>query len=126
MFVNKLFIYLFLLQLSIQFVGIFCISSGANEPIADNQLQLIAKDCAMQYCVDRDGLSLWLSLQNICSGQNANPYFLEINSNVSNDFSPFLVGTLCAMTSFISFLFGYSIGHTSFVYSKVKEEDNDF
>ncbi len=29
------------------------ISSGANEPIADNELGLTAKDCALQYCADK-------------------------------------------------------------------------
>jgi hypothetical protein len=127
---NKLFIYLFLLQLYIQFIEILCISSGANEPIADNELGLTAKDCSMQYCLEKDSLGLWLSLQNVCSEQNANPYFLEINSSqttIYNNYSPLVVGSLCAMTSLISLLLGYNIGHSyhkSFVYSKVKEEDD--
>ncbi len=126
---NNLFIYLFLLQLSIQFVEIFCISSGANEPIADNELGLTAKDCSMQHCLEKDGLALWLSLQNICSGVSANPYFLEINNSettIHNNYSPLVVGSLCAMASLVSLILGYSIGHTyhkPFVYSKVKEED---
>ncbi len=129
LFKNNLFTYLFLLQLSIQFIEIFCISSGANEPIADNELGLTAKDCSMQFCAEKDSLSLWLSLQNMCSGQSSNPYFLEINSSersVYNSYSPLVIGTLCAMTSLISLLLGYSIGHNynkPFVYSKIKEED---
>ncbi len=45
---------------------IHAISTGANEPIADNMLGLYAKDCALQYCQDRDGLSLWMTLVDTC------------------------------------------------------------
>lgn len=48
-------------------VGVQAISSGANEPIADNELGLTAKDCAMQYCEDLDALALWLSLVDVCT-----------------------------------------------------------
>lgn len=122
----KLFLALFLIKI----IGILCISSGANEPIQDNPLQLIAKDCSMQMCVDRDGISLWLSLQNVCSGQNANPYFFEINSQettIQYNVSPIVSASLCALSSVCSLILGYTIGHTyhkSFVYSKVKEEDD--
>ncbi len=128
-FKNKLFIYLFLLQLYIQFVGIMCISSGANEPIADNELGLTAKDCSMQFCIEKDSLGLWLSLQNKCL-QNANPYFLEINNsekNISNEYSSIVAGSLCAMASLVSLILGYTVGHTyykPFGYLKVKEEDD--
>lgn len=43
------------------------ISSGANEPIADNELGLTTKDCALQYCEELDALGLWLSLVDICT-----------------------------------------------------------
>lgn len=43
------------------------ISSGANEPIADNELGLTAKDCALQYCEELDALGLWLSLVDVCT-----------------------------------------------------------
>ncbi len=127
---NNLFTYLFLLQLSTQFIGIWCISSGANEPIADNELGLTAKDCSMQHCLEKDSLGLWLSLQNVCSGVSANPYFLEINNSettIHNNYSPIVVGSLCAMASVVSLILGYTVGHSyhkSFVYSKVKEEDD--
>ncbi len=130
LFKNKLFTYLFILQLSIQIIGILSISSGANEPIADNELGLTAKDCALQHCLEKDALGLWLSLQNVCSGVSANPYFLEINNSettIHNNYSPLVVGSLCAMASVVSLILGYSIGHTyykPFVYSKVKEEDD--
>ncbi len=127
---NNLFTYLFLLQLSTQFIGIWSISSGANEPIADNELGLTAKDCSMQHCLEKDSLGLWLSLQNVCSGVSANPYFLEINNSettIHNNYSPLVVGSLCAMASVVSLILGYTVGHSyhkSFVYSKVKEEDD--
>jgi hypothetical protein len=126
---NNLFIYLFLLQLSTQFIGVWCISSSQNEPIAWTELGLMARDCALQSCDTFDGLGLWLSLQNTCS-QNANPYFLEINNSettIHNNYSPLVVGSLCAMASLVSLILGYSIGHTyhkSYIYSKVKEEDD--
>ncbi len=127
---NNLFTYLFLLQLSTQFIGILCISSGANEPIADNELGLTAKDCSMQHCLEKDALGLWLSLEAVCSGVSANPYFLEINNSettIHNNYSPLVVGSLCAMASVVSLILGYTVGHSyhkSFVYSKVKEEDD--
>ena len=127
---NNLFTYLFLLQLSTQFIGIWSISSGANEPIADNELGLTSKDCSMQHCLEKDALGLWLSLEAVCSGVSANPYFLEINNSeitIDNNYSPLVVGSLCAMASVVSLILGYTVGHSyhkSFVYSKVKEEDD--
>lgn len=146
-FKNKLF--LFLLQLSTQFFGIMCISNGANEPIADNELGLTSKDCSMQFCVEKDSLGLWLSLQNTCS-QNANPYFLEINSQETiiqetnytsllyankgyyalahnNNVSPIVSASLCALSSICSLMLGYVIAHhyhKKIVYTQVKEEDD--
>ncbi len=125
-FKTKLFLALFLTKI----IGILCISSGANEPIADNELGLTAKDCSMQHCLEKDALGLWLSLEAVCSEVSANPYFLEINNNetnVSNEYSPLVVGSLCAMASVVSLILGYTVGHSyhkSFVYSKVKEEDD--
>ncbi len=122
---NKLFIYLFLLQLCTQFVGILCISSGANEPIPDNELQLTAKDCSLQYCADKDGMALWLSLQNICVKENANPYFLEIDHQTyyqqNNVLSPFVTGSICASISLISFLMGYLISQQEVKKNKYSE-----
>ena len=48
-------------------VGVQAISSGANEPIADNELGLTAKDCALQYCEELDALALWLTLVDVCT-----------------------------------------------------------
>jgi hypothetical protein len=56
---------------------VLCIISvvfgGANEPLADNELGLTAQDCASQFCKDKDGLALWLSLSYYCSN-TPNPY----------------------------------------------------
>jgi hypothetical protein len=41
-------------------------NTGANEPIADNELGTIAKECAKMYCDDRDGLALWLVMVRTC------------------------------------------------------------
>lgn len=43
------------------------ISNGANEPIADNELGLTTKDCALQYCESMDALALWLTFVPECN-----------------------------------------------------------
>ena len=47
--------------------------AGSNEPIADNELGLTAKDCASQYCSSKDGLGLWMTLEQMCM-MDPNPY----------------------------------------------------
>lgn len=42
------------------------ISNGANEPIADNELGLTTKDCALQYCETMDALALWMTFVSEC------------------------------------------------------------
>ncbi len=51
----------------------YAISSGANEPISDNELGLTARDCALQYCNSKNGYELWLTLQKRCV-LKPNPY----------------------------------------------------
>ncbi len=95
---------------------IYAMSNGANEPIPDNELQLRAKDCALQYCETKDGLALWLSLSNVCSGKSANPYFIEIGEeeeSTSTEIDPFIAGSICAAISATSFFLGYSLSSTS-------------
>jgi len=127
------FINLFLTLFLIKIIGIICISSGANEPIPDNELQLTARDCSYQYCYQGDGLSLWLSLTQFCSGDNVNPYFLEINSQEATvqetnfNVSPIVSASLCAMSSVCSLMLGYVIAHhyhKKVVYTQVKMEDD--
>lgn len=42
------------------------IASGANEPIADTELGLMARDCALQFCREKDALALWLAIVDVC------------------------------------------------------------
>jgi hypothetical protein len=112
---------------------VLAISSGANEPIADNELGLTAKDCALQYCSTKDGMALWLTLVNECVS-NPNPYLiskkgLEENfENNNNDaisyyllekVNPFIGGSVCAIMSLIGLLIGYVLGVKS-------EEENQY
>ncbi len=104
---------------------VYAISSGANEPIADNELGLTAKDCALQYCTEKDGMSLWLSLVNQCVS-NPNPYFRQKTTrenyeevDVKTDefiITPLVSGSVCAAMSLISFMLGYSY----YRYDKIK------
>ncbi len=93
----------------------YAISSGANEPIADNELGLTAKDCAKQYCEDKDGMGLWLTLVDECV-DSPNPYFINTNklvyeNNVQqmNKISKLVSGLLCAISSLIGLVIGYVI-----------------
>ena len=111
---KSIFYFLFLYSFS----TVYAVSNGANEPIADNQLGLTAKDCALQYCEDKDGMALWLSLLQECNVQKANPYFREVKEekkvcdvlDTKGDlfFTPQTSGMICGMMSLIGFLLGYS------------------
>ncbi len=118
--------YLIFLSFSILFLSInqvYSISSGANEPIADNELGLTAKDCALQYCSIKDGMALWLTMVNECVS-NPNPYFVNIgskdfeketyygNEEINNlIYTHRIVGaSVIALCSFIGLIFGYIIG----------------
>jgi hypothetical protein len=110
---NYLKIKLFLLLF--YFKTIYSISSSSNEPLPPNELGETAKDCSLQYCTDKDGMALWLSLQNVCMKMSANPYFFEINDHVTsshmenNGLSPLTLGSIFACISLISFFMGYMI-----------------
>lgn len=124
----KLFVALFLIKI----VGILCISSGANEVIEWTELGLLTRDCSYQYCYQGDGLTLWLSLMQVCSS-TPNPYLLEINSqkkifyNIDIGVSSLVCASLCAMSSVCSLMLGYVIAHhyhKKVVYTQVKMEDD--
>lgn len=116
---------------------VYAVSSGANEPIADNELGLTAKDCALQYCSEKDGMSLWLSLVNQCVS-NPNPYFRqkthkeevveEVNPN-ELVITPFIAGSVCATMSLISLMLGYTYQKTKMDgkngYQKVNMREED-
>ena len=128
---NKIFKIFFGLALFV--FQVYAISSGANEPIADNELGLTAKDCALQYCEEKDGMSLWLTLVNECVS-SPNPYFMtkNINSNKENQLdefmgvSPIIAGSICAMLGVIGLLFGYVIGtyEKTKTYIQLDQEDS--
>ncbi len=97
--------------------GTLAVSSGANEPIADNELGLTAKDCALQYCESKDGMGLWMSLVNECIS-NPNPYFMSTNHNYDYNsvnscenvygtgITPFILGSLMGFMAFVGFNLG--------------------
>lgn len=120
---NKYFILFYIAN--ILFINVESISTGANEPIADNQLGLTAKDCALQYCSSKDGMVLWLTLMNVCVS-DPNPYFIEKNKDneviviskmIDYDYSlsnsmnfhidKFVGASLIATCSLMSFFIGY-------------------
>ena len=126
---NKNFIKWFLF-FGVILYSVYAISSGANEPIADNELGLTAKDCALQYCEEKDGMSLWLTMVNECV-DSPNPYFMtkNINSNLNNQIygvSPIIAGSICAMLGVVGLLFGYVIGtyEKTKVYIELDQEDS--
>ncbi len=128
-FKNKLFLALFLMKI----VGILCVSSSSNQPIEWTELGLMSRDCALQMCIDKDSLGLWLSLQNLCSS-TPNPYFLESSqettiqeTNYNNNVTPLICASLCAMSSVCSLMLGYVIAHhyhKKVIYTQVKTEDD--
>ncbi len=109
------------------------ISTGANEPIADNELGLMAKDCSRQYCDIKDGLQLWLTLVDECVS-NPNPYLMEMKENrirreeyireservklvenfetfdMEKKYSPMLSGYICSTVAFVGFYTGVLLG----------------
>lgn len=124
---------IFFFGLAIFILSVNAISSGANEPIADNELGLTTKDCALQYCEEKDGMSLWLTLVNECV-DSPNPYFMakNINSNQPNQLnklmgvSPIIAGSICAMLGIIGLLFGYIVGtyEKTKTYIQLEQEDS--
>lgn len=106
------------------------ISNGANEPIADNQLGLTAKDCALQFCQQKDGMALWMSLMQQCNIMHANPYFKEIEIHKSGPvcfqdetdkfiITPLTAGTICSMMGLVGLMMGYTVAEK---YSGKKNE----
>lgn len=51
-------------------MSVRAISNGANEPIADNELGLTTKDCALQYCESLDALGLWMTFVSECKTES--------------------------------------------------------
>ncbi len=114
-------------------VYVYAISSGANEPIADNELGLTAKDCALQYCTEKDGMSLWLSLVNQCVS-NPNPYFRQKTTRESYEevvntdeyiITPMISGSLCVVMGLVSFMLGYTYTKVKNGYQKVNMREEN-
>eukprot|EP00622_Pseudochattonella_farcimen_P004804 FR740291.1.p2 GENE.FR740291.1~~FR740291.1.p2 ORF type:complete len:120 (+),score=5.49 FR740291.1:186-545(+) len=86
--------------------------AGSNEPIADNELGLTAKDCASQYCSSKDGLGLWMTLEQSCM-MDPNPYLIaQVESSISTSaWSPTIVGTLSAVLGVVGMMVGFASGH---------------
>ena len=78
---------------------LFMMSSNAqNEPVEDSQLGLFSNSCAESFCVDKDGLELWLSLS-----QKSNPI---IETEL---WSPIHVANICSIIALSGFVFGFLI-----------------
>ncbi len=68
----------------------------ANEPIQDNILGLFANQCASQFCKDKDGLELWLTL-----------YQARNIEYTPTKFTPLEVANLCVMMAIAGFTLGF-------------------
>ncbi|CAM9647213.1 unnamed protein product, partial [Phaeothamnion confervicola] len=86
--------------------GLALASAGANEPIKDNNLGLVARQCAQTFCVDKDSLELWLALEPTCSSgvslsaTRAGDGVIEAMVFPDDEapfWSPTAVGSLCAI-----------------------------
>lgn len=88
---------------------------GPNDPIADNELGLIAMDCAKQYCRSNDGLALWLTLEQKCTMEyTSTSNFLEkMQQEETVKWSPFVVGSICAVIGIVGTMVGFSTGSKS-------------
>ena len=101
--------------------------AGANEPIADNQLGLTAKDCSSSHCSSKDGLLLWLSLEKACltekkstgtkgkserqvSSSSLSSEALLSQSASEANWSPAAVGSLSAMFGVLGMVVGLASG----------------
>jgi hypothetical protein len=126
--------YLFLVIGTIGLSYVIAISSGANEPIADNELGLTAKDCALQYCTEKDGMALWLTLVNDCV-ESPNPYFMvkknfettPSNYIIYGQVTRFVAGSICSMFGVLGLITGYILGSyknkNEIKYTKISQDE---
>lgn len=92
------------------FATVALATAGSNEPIADNELGLTAKDCASQYCNSKDGLELWLTLEQMCM-MDPNPYLVETGQQAEAvTWSPSVVGSICAVMGVVGIMVGFASG----------------
>eukprot|EP00616_Rhizochromulina_sp_CCMP1243_P002026 CAMPEP_0118967640 /NCGR_PEP_ID=MMETSP1173-20130426/5000_1 /TAXON_ID=1034831 /ORGANISM="Rhizochromulina marina cf, Strain CCMP1243" /LENGTH=119 /DNA_ID=CAMNT_0006916643 /DNA_START=57 /DNA_END=416 /DNA_ORIENTATION=- len=100
-----------LLRAAVVLAGVVATAAlGANDPIADNALGLAAKDCASQYCSSKDGLELWLALEQKCL-RDPTPYLSASSSEeASSLWSPTLVGSASAIMGVAGLVAGLAVG----------------
>jgi hypothetical protein len=88
--------------------------TGANEPIADNELGLTAKACAEAHCSSKDGLELWLSFSSECMDADAqNPYLAAKDTSSSEEaalWAPAHVGAVSAVVAVSALMVGFAQG----------------
>lgn len=136
------------MRLLLVFLGLACTSlvagksSGANEPIADNELGLTAQDCALQYCSNKDGLALWLVLSTSCladfpyhgiDADNGESFLMSADPSGISEFTgvlkwtPTVAGSICAIVGLVGLLMGYSTGvrQASKIRKAVEQEHQD-
>ena len=68
------------------------------------ELGLVANECA-NYCNDKDGLELWLSLVEVCNQVTLNTFNTQITMDALN--TPLYSGIVCAICSLVFFTIGY-------------------
>lgn len=74
-----------------------------NEPVPMSSFGMITNQCSQQFCRDKDGLELWLSLLKDCFVNTA----LMIETEEKILFSPYYTAFICASTAYLFFVFGY-------------------
>jgi hypothetical protein len=89
--------------------------TGANEPIADNELGLTAKACAETYCSAKDGLELWLSFSGVClAAETQNPYLMSKETSAAAAspalWAPAHVGAVSAVVAVAALMAGFAQG----------------
>jgi hypothetical protein len=75
----------------------------ANEPVPLSELGIIANNCA-RYCVEKDGLELWLSFVDVCTYTVVELQVKTYNYKVN---TPVYSGIVCATTACICYIAGY-------------------
>lgn len=94
------------------------VHGGANDPIADNELGLTAKECS-KFCSAKDGLQLWLSFGELCmeartisptTGISLSTESAKESSSKQQVWSPATVGSVSAVMGGMCMLVGLMSG----------------
>ncbi len=90
-----------------------------NEPVPLSYFGNYVDNCSNQFCKDKDGLELWLSLVNECSyGYNEN----NLISLQSSNNSPLFCGIVSSLFGLLCFMIGFVVSYKYTNYL-VNEED---